>query len=218
MLRISSLVVGFLLACSVLMPAAGADEKGASREREALRRTQQQLQQLRADKSAQDQKLVTVEQENAALADAKNKLASQIQGAQSRAKAEGEKNRKLQLEFDALTQEKAALQTNKLDLEKRLAELTTKQVDTERELAKVQTQRKQVEFNLATRSQELGSCENKNIKLYQHGRDLISQCQDQSVGSAVLRLEPFTGIKRVAIENMLEEYRDKLDAQKNAVQ
>jgi hypothetical protein len=30
----------------------------------------------------------------------------------------------------------------------------------------------------------------------------------------VLRLEPFTGIKRVGTENVLEEYRDKLDAQK----
>jgi len=30
----------------------------------------------------------------------------------------------------------------------------------------------------------------------------------------LLRLEPLTGIKRVGIENLLEEYRDKLDAQK----
>jgi hypothetical protein len=57
-------------------------------------------------------------------------------------------------------------------------------------------------------------CEDKNLKLYQYGRNLIDQCRDHSASDAVLRLEPFTGIQRVAIENLLEEYRDKLDAQK----
>ena len=36
----------------------------------------------------------------------------------------------------------------------------------------------------------------------------------QNAYDMALRLEPFTGINRVAIENLLEEYRDKLDAQK----
>ena len=110
-----------------------------------------------------------------------------------------------------MTQEK---QAQKGEFDQRLTELTTKQTNTERELAKTLAQRKQAESMIVARDQQVASCQEKNVMLYRHGRDLIEQCRDRSATDAVLRLEPFTGIKKVAIENLLEEYRDKLDAGK----
>jgi hypothetical protein len=52
------------------------------------------------------------------------------------------------------------------------------------------------------------------MRLYLHGRDLVESCRDRSAFDSVLRLEPFTGLRRVELENTLEEYRDKLDAQR----
>jgi hypothetical protein len=57
-------------------------------------------------------------------------------------------------------------------------------------------------------------CEDRNAKLYAVWRSVIDECRDRSVKDTLLRLEPFTGIARVEIENRLEAQRDQLDAQK----
>jgi len=44
--------------------------------------------------------------------------------------------------------------------------------------------------------------------------DLPKSKWDRNATNTVLRLEPFTGIRQVAIENLLPQYRDKLDALK----
>lgn len=213
MSRIPGLLLLLILA-STITANAWSEDKRASREREALRRAQQQVQQLRQEKTALEQKLTGFEQEKSLLAQDREKLASEVNSAQSRARSESAKRRQLQLALDKMTREKQALQTRTTELGQRLAELTATQTSTKSELAQSQVQKKQTESMLQTRERQVASCEDKNIKLYQYGRDLITQCRDRSATDAVLRLEPFTGIKRVQIENLLEEYRDKLDAQK----
>jgi hypothetical protein len=52
------------------------------------------------------------------------------------------------------------------------------------------------------------------LKLYATGRELIDQCRDRSASDAVLRLEPFSGMGRVDLENRLEAVRDQLDSNK----
>lgn len=191
-----------------------SEDKRASREREALQRARQQVQQLGQEKAALAEKLAGFEQEKAALALEKDKLASKIQDAETRASGEGRKRTQLQATLDAVSREKQALLEQKNDLEKRLADMTAKQTNTARELAATQTQKQQADATAESRGGQIANCEDKNMKLYQHGRELIEQCRDRSKTDALLRLEPFTGIKRVEIENLLESYRDKLDAQK----
>jgi len=207
MSRLSGPLMLLVLASTFLTGNAWSQDKAASREREALRRSQQQVQQIRQEKTALEEKLTSFEQE-------KEKLAKQVNGAQARAKSESAKNQQLQQALDAKTQESQTLQEQKTELEQRLAELTAKQAVTERELAKIQAEKNLAQSTLSTRDQQVAGCEDKNVRLYQYGRGLIEQCRDRSASDMALRLEPFTGIKRVAMENLLEEYRDKLDAQK----
>ncbi len=218
---LSAFVVLLVLAVTPLAGTSQAPDKRATREREALRRVQQQLQQVQQEKAALVEKLAGADAQGTALAQEKEKLAAQVGGALARARSEAAKGLQLQSELTALTQEKQALsaerqtlQVQKAELEKRIADLAARQGTTERDLAQTQAQRTQAESALATRGQQVASCEDKNIKLYQHGRDLIAQCTDKSASAALLRIEPFTGIARVRLENLLEEYRDKLDAQK----
>lgn len=215
MSRISGLLILLLLASTIPASNAWSEDSRVSREREALRRAQQLVLQLRQEKTALEVKLAGFAQEKATLAQEKEKLADEIDGAQNRAQSESAKRRQLQVALDAMTQEKQALQTQKNELDRRLGELTARQTSTENDLARSQEQKKQTESTLQTRDRQIASCEDKNIKLYQYGRDLITQCRDRSATDAVLRLEPFIRIKRVQIENLLEEYRDKLDAQKS---
>jgi len=211
MSRLSGLLIPVVLASAFVSGSAWSEDKGASREREALRRAQQQVKQIGQEKAALEEKLTGFEQDKAKLLEEKEKL---IGGAQARAKTEISKREQLQLALNAMTQEKATLQSQKAEVDQRLVEQTAKQAATERELALAKAQTKQTESALSTRDQQVASCEDKNRKLYQHGRDLISKCRDQGATDVVLRLEPFTGIKRVGTENVLEEYRDKLDVQK----
>jgi hypothetical protein len=113
-----------------------------------------------------------------------------------------------------LTLERQTLQTQKIDVEKRMVELLGKLAVMEKELLASQGNNKQALTALAARTQQVATCETNNLALYRHGRELIDQCRDRSATDALLRMERFTGIKRVEIENMLEEYRDRLDAQK----
>lgn len=213
-LRLGAFMTTLAMLCGLAIPMAIGADKKASREREALQRMRQQVQQLSQEKAALEAKLAGFEQEKAALAQEKEKLASRIRDAEARASGEGRKRTQLEGTLDAASKEKQSLLEQKNDLEKRLAEMTARQAETARELATTKTQKQQADTTAEARGRQIANCEDKNMKLYQHGRDLIEQCQDRSKTDAMLRLEPFTALKRVEIENLLESYRDKLDAQK----
>ncbi len=213
MVRSFSLLTLMLVGIVLLDNSAWASDKRNS-EHTALRRVQQQMQQVEQEKAALQQQVSGFEQEKSALSGEKDALAKKVQSAESRTAAEGRKRRSLEKELEAARKENQALQEQKAEVEKRLSELTAQQVDGARQLTVVQGEKKQTEANLVMREKQIASCEDKNLKLYQYGRDLIKQCRDHSATDVILRLEPVTGIKRVEIENVLEEYRDKLDAQK----
>ena len=57
----------------------------------------------------------------------------------------------------------------------------------------------------------LAICLGKNERLYQFGRDLISQVERPGDFSGILRAEPFTQINRVQLENIVQDARDNFD-------
>jgi chromosome segregation ATPase len=207
MSRFFGLLMGFALTSAALSGNAWGQDDRASRERIALRRAQQQVQQALQEKTAMEEKLRGSEQE-------RDKLTGQINGAQARAKTDSAKNQTLQSALDAMTQEKQTLLNQKAELDQRLTDLNAKHAGTQRELEQAQAQNRQHQSTISKRDLQVSSCEEKNKKIYLYGRELIGQCRDHSATDAVLRLEPFTGIKRVEIENILEEYRDKLDSER----
>ncbi|MHB1176409.1 MAG: hypothetical protein ACYCZJ_14930 [Sulfuriferula sp.] len=200
-----------LAGMALLGNSAMADDK---HERALLRRVQLQMQQVEQEKAALQQQLTGFEQEKSTLSNEKGALAKKLQSAESRATTESRKSRSLEQELEAARKDKQALQEQKSEVEKRLAAMTAQQAESARQLTMLQGENKQVESNLSMRERQVTGCEDKNLKLYQYGRDLIKQCRDHSATDVILRLEPVTGIGHVEIENMLEEYRDKLDAQK----
>lgn len=200
-----------LAGMTLLGNSAMADDK---HERAMLRRVQLQMQQVEQEKAALQQQLTGFEQEKSTLSNEKDALAKKLQSAESRVTTEGGKRRSLEQELVAARKDNQALQEQKSEIEKRLAAMTAQQAESARQLTMLQGENKQTQSNLSMREKQVTGCEDKNLKLYQYGRDLIKQCRDHSATDVILRLEPVTGIGHVKIENMLEEYRDKLDAQK----
>lgn len=83
--------------------------------------------------------------------------------------------------------------------------------DTAATLRETEAARRQLESELAATRAELEDAENKNIALYQANVELLDHYHDKGAWDAILQAEPFTGLKQVQIENVLEEYRYKLD-------
>ena len=204
-----------LLAVACLcVGSAWGDDGAQSKERVALKRSQQQAQQLRQEKAALEEKLAATDKEKADLQAGNDKTAKQLSSALGSAKTQTERANQLQAALDAMTQGKAAADAQNKSLETQLAALQRKQQDTARQLDETANAKKQLEDRLYATAHQLTDTETKNYTLYQWGRDLIDQCRDKSATDTVLRLEPFTGIKRVEIENQLETYRDRFDKER----
>ncbi len=186
---------------------AGASDKKAGREREALHRMQQQLAQ------AQGQ-IATLEQESARLTEdlGKSQAASKAAEGQSaslqREVKAGKQQQSSQAKELALAKAEAGATAQQLaDTRKRLDEMT-------RALQQATTDKNNLQALKSSNEREISACENKNLALYKVGRSLMDRFEHKTCGETLAQSDPFTGIKQVETENLLEEYRDKLDEQK----
>lgn len=57
-------------------------------------------------------------------------------------------------------------------------------------------------------------CAENNARLYGIGEELIDKYKKKGVMGTLLEKEPFTQIKKVELEALVQEYRDKIDQQK----
>jgi len=128
------------------------------------------------------------------------------------------KNKNLESEIKKVNTEKAALETKQqqtqaqLDTsQKNLADLKTQYQQAQADLKFNDSQRKTLSTNLAKTTQSVNECEEKNIKLHQFGTELIQIYDKPSSYEATMRKEQFFQLKRVELENILQNKQDKLD-------
>lgn len=76
------------------------------------------------------------------------------------------------------------------------------------------SQRKTLSTNLADTTKQLNTCATKNTKLHQFGSELIHIYDKPSQYDAVMRKEQFFQLKRVELENILQNQQDKLDEER----
>lgn len=193
-----------LLACSAASGLVHAAEKPGAREREALRRIQAQLQTVQQAQTALQEKLRVTDDEKAALE-------LRVKSVQSRANADSEKAKQVQTALDAALQENKVTQAAKVDVEQRLKVTQERVAALEKELAQTSAQLKASESVLVNRNRQVNACEKRNGELYGLGRKLVAQCTDTTTVDVTRIPQQLSGAKRVAFENLMEEYRDKLD-------
>jgi chromosome segregation ATPase len=189
--------ISLLLCCVLTMPltlsVSAADDPKAAKEQ--LRRLQQAQRKLEQEKTALA----------AQVSEADGKLG---QARKSAARSE-RKNAELAEKVKAVEETRDQLAAKLAETEKHVAE----QAEANRLLA---AEGLQLKAALSRQEQATVSCETKNVQLYGYGRELLVRYQNKDMWDGAAQREPFTGLKRVEIENVLEEYRDKLDNQKIA--
>lgn len=72
-------------------------------------------------------------------------------------------------------------------------------------------QRKDLEMKLQAQTTNFSACYENNKKLYDINSDLLTRYESKGFGDVLKQKEPFTGVKQVEIENLVQDYRYRID-------
>lgn len=168
-----------------------------------------------------------------AIAEPETKDRQAVHHMQLQLRAAQQQNADLSAQVDTLKKQLSELEAKRAALEKKLggqtrqiSELSDKQSSDKQQLAELADKYKLLEQqNAATGNnlqqtqiekeqldKDVQSCENKNTELYQLSIKLMDKYQAKGVWDAMLQAEPLTQLEKVKMENLLQEYHDKADA------
>jgi chromosome segregation ATPase len=195
-MRIGTLVLVLSLASLSLRPAAGADADG-DRLREALRNAIMQQRALEDQRNALQAKLTEAES-------ARARLEGQIKTAKAEVKAAEKAHREAVEEFNQrLADRDQTLEKWKVAYEE--AADVARAKDAERQKQEAQA---------ASFKASLKACKTKNTELAKIGRELLQHYESANFADLAMASEPLTGVRRVEIQNLLQDYNDKILDQK----
>lgn len=209
-----------LLVAAAALPAAA---QAPSREQEQIKRLRLQVQQLQQQAQGLPALQQSLQQAEAEQARLKQALAD-AQAAGSRSKAAADKQARetgaVQQQLDAARQaaeaQAAAQQALRAELDTAAKARATLQADAaalHRQLAAREMDALALASRHAEQAQGLQACITSNQALHALGQDVLQRYATQTVADVLKRDEPFLQWNRVAMENLLQGYRDKLDAQ-----
>jgi chromosome segregation ATPase len=215
--QIIAILLCAFIAC-ILSPAADAAEKKDKAARRQALMMQKMKQDMEAEKAAMqaqfDAQKKTLEEQLLAKNTELEKTNSELGASQRKAKKLGAELSKTQAEKTAvetkLTDTQATLDSTK----NTLADLQGVHAQALADLKFNDNQRKTIAANLADTTKKLNTCAVQNIKLHQFGTELIQIYDKPSQYEAMMRKEKFFQLKRVELENILQNQQDKLDEQR----
>ncbi len=89
--------------------------------------------------------------------------------------------------------------------------LISKFRETIQQLRDIETDRATTQQTLATRDRELKVCLDRNGAFYELDDEVLTRLEKQTLFSRLAASEPFTRIKRVQLENLVDDYRARGD-------
>ncbi|MET0536210.1 MAG: hypothetical protein ABW171_18490 [Steroidobacter sp.] len=191
-----------ILAVSMCAIAISAQAQ-VQRSGNADARVAQQLQQLANEK-------VALQAENNKLKQELEQVKAQLQKSASATKDLETRNRTLQASMSRANdnqQTEDQLQKSRAQLQ----ELVTKFREMAQTLRDVETDRATVKSQLAGREREYKVCVDRNAGLYQLGDEVLDRMEDRGFWSQLTEREPFTRLKRTQLENLIDDYRYRVD-------
>jgi type VI protein secretion system component VasK len=167
-------------------------------------RVMQQLQQATAEKTKLEAENADLKHQLDDLKKKLDKTSAQQNALQQRAKA---------LETVA-SRESSSTQQNNEALEKsraQMQELVTKFRETAQTLREVESDRNEVKSQLSAREREFKTCVDRNAGLYFLGEEMLDRLEHKGVWASIKESEPFTQISRTRLENLVDDYRARVE-------
>jgi chromosome segregation ATPase len=190
-----------------LLSTAWADDASEAKAREALKSATLQNRTLATEKAALAAEKADLEAKLKALDDVSKKQAKRLDEMDKELKTERKKAEDIQAEQTArITRLEGDLAKFKTSLDKWEAAHATiagiaKKKEAER--AKLQTQAAELERKLA-------DCRTRNAELYKLGVEILERYKSFGIGEALAAREPFTKNGKVKLQNLVQDYDEKL--------
>jgi chromosome segregation ATPase len=192
------MMLGFL---ATAVPAQEARRAGS----DANARMQQQLQQLGSERTALQTEnaelkaqVAKLEKDAKALATEKEALARRAGTAESKVSRAESGQQSVASRLDST--------------ESRLGEVVAKYKEMAEQLRKLETERNELARQAARDGQSLKVCAQRNVQLAGVANEALDRYEKKGCFGALAQAEPFTGLKRVEVENAVEAYRQEVDS------
>jgi chromosome segregation ATPase len=98
--------------------------------------------------------------------------------------------------------------------ESRLSEVVGKYKEVAEQLRKIEAERNELVQQVAGNSQSLKVCAQRNVQLADVANEALDRYEKKGCFGALAQAEPFTGLKRIEVENAVEGYRQQIDSLK----
>lgn len=193
----------FIVAVAACSVATGVQAQ-VQRSGDANARVSQQLQQLSSEK-------VALQAENNKLKQELEQVKAQLQKSAGATKELENRNRVLQASVgrDTANNQQAEEQLEKSRAQ--LQELVTKFRETVQTLRDTEADRATIKSQLAAREREYKVCVDRNVGLYEINDEVLDRMEDRGFWSQLTEREPFTRLKRTQLENLIDDYRYRVD-------
>jgi chromosome segregation ATPase len=188
--------------------AADKQDKAARRAQLMMLKMQQDME---AEKAALQAQINEKDEKLKAQDEALQTLEKQLASAQYKVRKLTTELEKTKEEKNAVDEELIKTQVELITTQQSLAELQDQHQQTVADLKFNDGQRKTLSSNLANTTKSLNTCEEKNEKLYMYGKELVQIYDKPSTYESVMRKEKFFQLKRVELENLLQNKLDQLD-------
>ena len=193
------LLTVFALSLGVAARAADAPE-GEARLREALRNATLQFRAVEAERT-------NLQTANAALTEDKRVLAEKFETLRKQTVAERAADDKT---LAALKAQAATQETEIAHLKEALEKSEASGKQAAAVAAAKEAERAKLAADLVALERKVADCEAKNLALFKVGNEILTRYEKFSLGEALAAREPFVGTTRTRLENLVQDYQDKL--------
>lgn len=182
----------------------------AQDKKDAAKRLQQANQKLAGEKAALEREKAQLARDKGDLTKERDALKEDADKLKASAARNAREAKKLAGEADKSRADLAAAAGREAALKGELAK-------TGANLQEAQRNGEQLTRRLANQGEtsrhwqaKTDACEGKNVQLLELNGELLGRYRAKSCGDALVEAEPFTGLGRVRLENLIEEYRDRI--------
>jgi chromosome segregation ATPase len=183
---------------------AASSHAQVQRSGNADARVAQQLQQLANEK-------VALQAENNKLKQELEQVKAQLQKSSSTAKELENRNRVLQASSASRTTNNQQAEEQLERTRAQMQELVAKFRETAQTLRDVETDRATAKSQLAAKEREYKVCVDRNAGLYELNDEVLDRMEDRGFWSQLAEREPFTRLKRTQLENLIDDYRYRVE-------
>ena len=191
-----------LLVTASVIPVARADDTEA-RLREALRTATGQLRAAEDERTLLAAKLSVAEKERDAL---KAQVAATTKELASAKQQSAEQTQTIAALENGMTERAAVVE----QVQGALGQCHTAYQEAVTTGQSIEAARRQLTVDLQAQTRRAESCESKNIELFKVGSEILDAYGNVDFGDVLEKREPFLGLKRVELETLVQDYKDKL--------